>query len=173
MAKRAGDARQKTGCPRPVRRTGRPGLGEVLLSRGVGVTAGGVTLLILLGCMSFSLGGKTYTREVHECHSEDGLLVQEGEAHVKGRCEIDVYYPLPYGQPPNLEMSEESDEYVLVDQKPDHFRVRNPSCFRGKVCWRARGVRSLPGGPVPAGPPVSPTPLPPEPIPVAGPASKR
>ena len=75
----------------------------VLFSRPSAAIAAAVTALIFLGCMSLNLGGRTY--ESHTCDSpgEDGLFLQQGEVQLKGKGQQDVYYPVPFAHPPNLQ----------------------------------------------------------------------
>src|SRR5262249_47420997 len=101
-------------------------------------------VVICLGCMNFQFGGRNET--VHSTASDKPGQVQSGSASVAGHQEIDVYYPVPLVSPPNLVISE-SAWVQVVDQKPDHFRVKNNTPMSWDFKWMARGV------PVP--PPVS------------------
>jgi hypothetical protein len=138
-----------------------------VLRRRAAVLAAAVTVLIFLGCMSLSIGGRNYEGQPGG-HTDGDVFIQKGTVHVKGRCEQDVYYPVPYAHTPNLELGEDIDQYHLVEQKEDHFRVWNPGPGTATVKWKARGVRVPPPAPVP--PPVvvpeQAAPLPPEPVPV-------
>jgi hypothetical protein len=76
----------------------------------------------------------------------DGLCKQAGTFELKGGEEVDVFYPIPYGSPPNVTLNcvFHSYEFVLVGQFPDHFRVKNTGHFAGEVTWEAKGVRQAP-----------------------------
>ena len=141
----------------PEQRTGR--VWTVLFSRKVGVLAAGLVVLIFLGCMSLSFGERA-----PEAAPDCSPLVQKGEVTVPVGAEQDVYYPIPYASPPNLTIHEPFLDCVIVDQKPDHFRIRNErkGILLGgcpAVEWTARGLRAsanlapvtaLPVGPPPA-----------------------
>src|SRR5262249_4362379 len=75
---------------------------DVASSRWVGALAGGMILSIFLGCMSLSIGEKTYKSGCAEV-TADNILVQTGETHLKSCGELDVFYPIPYAHTPNLE----------------------------------------------------------------------
>jgi hypothetical protein len=94
----------------------RTRLGRIVLSRPVGVLAGAALLLIFLGCMSLSIGCKP---------DGDGTICQEGKVCLQGEEERDVYYPVPYASPPNLEISDGGSWYEIIEQKADHFRIRS------------------------------------------------
>jgi hypothetical protein len=130
----------------------------LLTRRKAGVAAGVVLVLIFLGCMSIAIGNRTPEGTV----LEDGTLVQNGEATVPPGCEQDVYYPIPYARPPHLDVSSSFDECVLVEQREDHFRVKNVDhTFSHSVTWKARGMRCLPSPCAPASePPLAPPPTP-------------
>jgi hypothetical protein len=122
-----------------------------------------VTLLvILLGCMSISIGkfGSSPPPE------DDGMLCQGGEVELALAAERDVYYPVPYPSPPHLDISDPFGKCELVEQKPDHFRVRSTfekSALGGPFTlkWKAKGLKMPPPAPPPG-----PAPLPAEPVPV-------
>jgi hypothetical protein len=126
--------------------------------RTVGLVACGVLLFIFLGCMSIAIGNRTPDGVV----LESGTLVQKGEAVVPSSTELDIYYPIPYARPPNLELDTDFEDGVLVAQQEDHFRVRNTHAFRRSVKWTARGIRATEPAPVAA--PEPPGPPPPEPV---------
>jgi hypothetical protein len=131
-----------------------------------GAAAAALLLFIFVGCMSLTIGGRT---EV--VHHEENVLTQDGEAKVAGDCEMDVYYPVPYPHVPNLTLSscKPLNAPVLLVQKEDHFRVKNPDLFPVTVQWTAKGERQAPPVLVaPVSPPL-PAPLPevpPKPAPV-------
>jgi hypothetical protein len=95
-----------------------------------------------LGCMSFSIGGRTQVvpPPADSTAREDG--VQRGKAFVPAGQEMTVYYPTPYTSTPNLEFEESDNKrnFQIVDQKPDHFRVKNLSPWSADVPWKARGI---------------------------------
>jgi hypothetical protein len=156
----------------------RTRLGRLLLSRQMGALAGAILILIFLGCMSLSFGGLSIG-----CKTEpDGTVCQEGKVSLHKGHELDVYYPVPYASPPNLELTGDCDKCEIMEQKADHFRIRcNDSCD-ATPNWQARGVRRpppeitptvvvTPPAPPPAPPPPSnsaPVPLP-APTPVQNP----
>jgi hypothetical protein len=136
--------------------------------RTMGALAGGVSVLIFLGCMSFSIGGRNYEAPSTDSRCED-LLTQKGQCPLKAHMEEVVYYPVPFGHVPNLELTNTDDACVVVEQKEDHFRVRNGSWDTVRVKWKARGIRvpavAAPVPPPEPGPLLSPN-LPAEPVPV-------
>ncbi len=125
----------------------------------VGFVAGGILLVIFLGCMSIAIGNRTPDGVV----LESGTLVQKGEASVPAGTQLDVYYPIPYAHPPNLELGDYGEECQLVEQHEDHFRIHNTHPLSHSVKWTARGVRAA--EPAPATAPEPPAePPPPEPV---------
>jgi hypothetical protein len=96
-----------------------------------------------LSCMSFSFGGRTQVVSPTPQDSQAaGEGLQRGTAYVPRGQEVRVYYPIPYVSNPNLEF-EDSDgkrHLQIVDQKPDHVRVRNTSSSDCEVPWKTRGV---------------------------------
>jgi hypothetical protein len=133
----------------------------MLLSRPAGALGGGVIVLIILGCMSLSFGGLSIG-----CKTEpDGTVCQEGKVSMHRGQELDVYYPVPYASPPNLELSGDADKCEIVEQKADHFRIRCKDPCDATPHWQARGLRCPPPAPTPTvivTPPASP-PAPPPP----------
>src|SRR4051794_3354359 len=104
-----------------------------------GLAAAALTLLAIassMGCLSFSFGGRQQPAE------DPSVLAQSGSVTVpKGQVK-DVFYPVPYPSPPNLELDDSFHHYVVIDQQADHFRVRNDS-GAWDVKWTARGVRAV------------------------------
>jgi hypothetical protein len=133
-----------------------------------------LTLAIFLGCMSLSIGGRTYEAGSNDLTSEAEMLVQGGDVRVRPHGEQTVYYPIPYAHAPNLNLGEEADDCTILEQKEDCFRVRNTSFFAATIHWKARGMKvpppappeALPAAPIPnaAVGPVPSTTLPPEPV---------
>jgi hypothetical protein len=134
-----------------------PRLASRLLSRKTGLAAGAVLMVIVLGCMNISIG--SFRR------SEDGTFEQKGELRLASGCEQDVYYPIPFAHTPNVELSGDVDNCFLVEQKEDHFRIRNPGPFKCCPDWTARGVRCAPPAPVViTAPPITALPAPSPPV---------
>jgi hypothetical protein len=112
------------------------------LSRKVTAIAIGIQVLIFLGCMSFSIGERHI-----EAPADGSALVQNGEVRVPSGMEQDVYYPIPFACPPNLVIDDCVHEYAIIDQRADHFRIRNlrKAGVMGdalEVEWTARGLRA-------------------------------
>jgi len=126
--------------------------GALVFSRTAGVLAGVLLIVIILGCMSIQIGGKSF----HNGLTQDGLFLQEGETTVAAGAEQDVYYSVPFASPPNLELCGLLNDCVLVEQHADHFRVRNPGHFSRDVDWKAKGVKAAP--PSCMAPPLAPVP---------------
>ena len=94
--------------------------------------------LLLTGCLSFSIGGN------HSTHSNEdpAVLAQSGTVTIPAGPVHDVYYPIPYASPPNLELDDPLHACEIVEQKADHFRVRiNGVAGSAAVKWNASGVR--------------------------------
>jgi hypothetical protein len=147
---------------------------RILLSRPAGAAAGAATALIILGCMSITLGGRTVT---YENATIEGVTTFEGDAHVAGSGCQDVYYPAPFASKPNLEVTDAWGDCAVIDQHEEFFRLQNASAFGRTAHWKARGVRGTPSPPpvlAPAPPdPAPPVPaLPAEPVPAAGAPAK-
>jgi hypothetical protein len=137
----------------------------------------GVLLLagVIVGCMNLSFGERTITTYVPP--ASDGVpYTQEGTLTLRGSGTKTVYYPVPYASIPNLTLIDadggnvrESEHFVLEEQRPDYFCVRNASHSSREANWVAKGVRPapLPEPPAPA-PPARALP-PPDPVPIEGP----
>jgi hypothetical protein len=109
-------------------------------------------VLIVLGCMSFSVGGRTVIETPNDNPHE-----QRGEVDVRPGAELDVFYPQPYVRTPNLSISSTFDEIDLLEQHTDHFRVRNTDqFFRRTLSWKARGLIEGPPAPIPIAPQTPP-----------------
>jgi hypothetical protein len=124
--------------------------------------AGLLLVGIIAGCMSLSFGEKSVT---YAPVPSDGVAFpQEGKVALPAGGSRVIYYPVPYASIPNLSilddhLDKESEELVVVEQAPDHFKVCNKGHFwacSGR--WVARGVRPPPPAPPPAVlvPPASP-----------------
>jgi|GEM_PF-3607814 len=105
----------------------------LLLRRTAGVASAFAWLAIILGCMNLSIGERTMLPDDHLAYT------QAGSVHVEIGQELDVYYPVPYASPPNLEFKG-LGSYTIVDQQADHFRVHNNGGLLG-FDWTARGVK--------------------------------
>jgi hypothetical protein len=109
---------------------------------------------VTTGCICLAFGGREQ-RDSEEPFTQNGkVMVQQGQ-------ELDVYYPVPYASPPNLQIDDTLNVHVIVDQQADHFRLRNAGFAKASawpgVEWTARGMRA-------------PTPSPATPAPTAAPA---
>ena len=113
------------------------------LSRPVGAFAATLIVAIVAGCMSFSIGGKTSHHVTSEAPSEDGVFLQQGVARMKGNHDLDVFYPVGYQHPPNLELGGDSEHCGIVDGE-DHFRLHSASPFKAECSGRSRGQPSAP-----------------------------
>src|SRR5689334_6157534 len=92
----------------------------ILFSRWGAAIGSAVFVLILLGCMNFAIGNRV-------TEDQNGVLEQKGNVHLQPHAEEDVYYPVPYANVPNMELTDafSRNGFQIVDQKEDHFRVRN------------------------------------------------
>jgi hypothetical protein len=129
---------------------------SVVFSRPSAILAAVLALLIVAGCMSLNIGGNS---------DENGALVQTGTVSVPANAELEVYYPVPYAGPPNLEIEDWHQDCVITEQKDNHFRIRNNhGSWSRNVSWKARGLRVPPA--VIVNPPPQRDPLE---VPVSGP----
>jgi hypothetical protein len=134
-----------------------------------------VLAVVVMGCMSISIGKFAATA----VEAEEPFC-QEGECSLAG-CERDVYYPIPFAHPPNLEVTGLSGQYELLEQREDHFRIRGGSMpGTPTLQWKAKGVRAARATPcspspvsapltlsAPASSPALPPPTSPTPPPVS------
>ncbi len=136
----------------------------LLLMRRLVVAAAAVLFVaLLLGCMNICLDHAISV-------GDEGVLCQRSSVTVPGGAEQDVFYPIPYGMPPNLTVKSTFDDVVAVGQFPDHFRVKNTSSFPHDIDWEAKGQRVAPA-PIMLPVTTVPTPvqaLPAAPVPVNG-----
>lgn len=114
------------------------------------------------GCMSLNLGNRTY--ETPGSYVDNGgVLRQTGETPLVRTQDdrIEVYYPRPYANKPNLTLGKQSNsvparEIELVEQTPDHFTVRwKGNGGEANLSWHAEGVPA--GIPAETSPPVANT----------------
>ena len=118
----------------------------------------GMVMLLLAiaqtGCICLSFGGTSESEDHATFVQTRKLVLQPGQ-------ELDVYYPVPYASPPNLEIEDTWRSCVVIDQKPDHFRIRSDSrfgqVFGEDVKWTARGIRAATPIAVSVQPPITPT----------------
>jgi hypothetical protein len=135
-----------------------PRLVDKLLSPPVGAAAACVVLVIVMGCMSLSIGNRT----VEAPPNEEGMLCQQGEAHVPANSAQFIRYPLPYPRKPNVEISCTFDDCLIAEEHEDGFLLRNPNCLSRTVTWKARGIKceTPPATPIAPPPPTLPAPTP-------------
>src|SRR4051794_15850307 len=95
--------------------------------------------LIWLGLLALILGFGCGSIQVSAPPTEDATR-QRGKAVVPAGEELDVYYPVPFNSPPNLLVQSTFNDCSIIEQKPDHFRVKNNNPFSREVTWDARGV---------------------------------
>jgi hypothetical protein len=137
---------------------------RLILSRFVVICAATLCVALVSGCMNICVDRSW-------CVSDEALCKQNGSFTLKGGEELDVYYPLPYSSPPNVTVKAtfHEDNFALIGQYPDHFRVKNTGHFGREMTWESKGLRlsspplTLPVTPPPAGG------LPSEPVPATGP----
>jgi hypothetical protein len=65
-----------------------------------------------------------------------------GQALVAGERELDVYYPAPFVSCPHLDARSLSPCCEVLEQHPDHFRIKNPSSSAAEVIWYAQGIQT-------------------------------
>ena len=126
----------------------------------LGAAAGTFALAVILGCMNISFEGRR-----HIIHNDDQTYSQTGTLEVPAGQELEIFYPMPYAAPPNLVVTSTFSECLIVEQRPDHFRVKNTMSSPRELTWTARGLKGPPAMIV-AQPPVVTASLP-DPIPPA------
>jgi hypothetical protein len=89
--------------------------------------------LLSMGCLSLNFGARSPKED------DPSVLSQTGSVPVAKGQEVTVYYPKPYGSPPNLQTDDSVHGYQIVEQKADCFRVRNDNSA-WDLKWTARGV---------------------------------
>jgi hypothetical protein len=135
-----------------------PRIADKLLSAPVGVTAGCILLAIMMGCMSLSIGNRT----IETTPTEEGVLCQQGEAHIPANTSQFIRYPIPYPRKPNVEISSTLDDCLIAEEHEDGFLLRNPNCLGRTVKWKVRGMKC-------ESPPSTPSVPPPPPAPATSP----
>lgn len=116
-------------------------------------------LLPVFGCV-FSIGG-SHEPPITVVDGAGRPLKQKGEVQLVESSTgiIDVYYPIVYATPPNLQLEcSFPDNIELVDQQPDHFSIRSKFGGLFTVGWTAIGMPATSA-------PSAPLPPPPDPIP--------
>jgi hypothetical protein len=74
----------------------------------------------------------------------DQTFRQQGRLNVAAGNSQEVYYPIAYRTPPNLQLDGDANwQFVkLLEQKADHFKISCTAQFGStEVRWRAEGVR--------------------------------
>jgi hypothetical protein len=134
--------------------------------------AGLTLVVILLGCMSFTIDRSQPVKVIAPADGAEPRE-QQGEISVPAQGAVDVYYPVPYLSRPNLSIQNEFGARCELEvQEPDHFRLHNKGLFPHKVTWVAKGVSILvkPAAPPPPAGPPPPAALPAAPVPIGPPA---
>lgn len=109
--------------------------------RGYGaVGAALVALACTMGCVNLQFGGKS------NCTEDPSVVPQTSSITIPKGQELTIYYPKAYVSPPNLELDNSSAACKIVEQKADHFRVRNDGATPLTVNWTARGMPAQPAG---------------------------
>src|SRR5207253_11137581 len=125
-------------APRALVRTDRP---EADMRQTVIAAAGLLFAGSALGCMSFSIGGRT------EVVAPDGSCSETGTAYLLPGEDLFVYYPIPFVSPPNLVLANKyaSQQYQLIEQRSDGFRLKNLDALgNASIEWTARGIKVVP-----------------------------
>jgi hypothetical protein len=73
-------------------------------------------------------------------------LIQQGKVMVAIGGEHEVFYPVPFASPPNVQLEGNGVNWnaiKLTEQKPDHFKIKSTADFglAQEIRWRAEGVR--------------------------------
>src|SRR5438874_5480382 len=92
-------------------------------------------ILCVLGCMNLNFGRVDSTSEAKPHDGQVGTLT------ITGHQTMDVYYPSPYLATPNLTVENSQNDCRVVEQKPTHFRMENPTAFAREITWTARGEK--------------------------------
>lgn len=111
----------------------------VIARRLLGAGSAVLLLVVILGCMSVSFEGRKSI-----IHHDDQTYSQTGKLEVPPGQEIEIYYAVPYAGPPNLVVSSTFSECQVIEQRPDHFRVKNTMSSPREVTWTARGLKGPP-----------------------------
>jgi hypothetical protein len=126
-------------CPAPTGVSGATLILSLALSQAVGVCA---TTVIILGILylrpPLPSGGER--GEAGGASEREGVLAQHGTVPPQGKFSDIVYYPSPYGLPPNLTLTSPKRTYDIVKQDEKGFTwkaVPNPDEFTdaGRKQW--------------------------------------
>jgi hypothetical protein len=76
-----------------------------------------------------------------------------GDIGLDQDAEHEVFYPRPFASPPNLNVSQSSDEaprFKIIDQRADGFKIeiKKSTFVRQRVKWVARGIFRKAGDPI-------------------------
>jgi hypothetical protein len=76
--------------------------------------------------------------------TKSGTVADQGDAAIPekdtNKGEVDVHYRVLFASPPNISIvSSERENYAIVEQKADHFKIKNYSGFRDRIKWRVEG----------------------------------
>ena len=84
--------------------------------------------------------------------SRHRTFAQQGKVKVSTDETVQVFYPVPYGAPPNLAVTGfNRDWVVIVEQKADHFKVRRTGrTLIAELEWKAEGIPADPNKQPPA-----------------------
>jgi len=87
-----------------------------------------------LGCMSLNFGSV-------ETRSESSPNAETGTVTLPANQTIEVYYPNPYLATPNLRVENSGNDCIVVEQKPNYFRIQNRTANAREITWKARGEK--------------------------------
>ncbi len=110
------------------------------MNRTTGAIAATLSILIILGCMSFSIERGERVKVV-EISSGAEVFEQKGSVMLEPSVPVVVYYPVPYATPPNLTLQHSSFE--IIQQYPDRFVVKNNNDKSYYVDWNSKGLSIL------------------------------
>lgn len=96
-------------------------------------------LFTLGGLLALAMGCKTV--EPHQASGGNSVIRQSGAVEVFQTADgIQVAYPQPFSKTPQLTLGNGKEDVELLDQQPDHFRVRwKQDGGMGTLSWRAEG----------------------------------
>ena len=116
--------------PLPTQLLRRSGL---IFSPKVAVLSAGVALAVILGCMSLN----TLPDEVN-------ATIQTGSLSIPANSQVEVYFKVPYHQPPDLTITGSHNDCVITEQNENFFRIRNKNAKLGRTIeWKASGHAGL------------------------------
>jgi hypothetical protein len=97
-----------------------------------------LSLMVMLGCMNISIGGSS-----DSCSAVTGEFKQTGSVTLPAGAVKVVYYPVPFGSLPNLELDDANGTCEIIEQKEGYFRIRCREIAGGNTHtfgWTARGI---------------------------------